>query len=203
MSVDQVSLLTSACSHELRPAAGETARIPTESSAQVSFAETNGVKLPPFDSTASADSAVGMAAPKIRASYFSDEEVLIDTADGRPRVVVFLAHWCPRCQAEVTSLVPWFAANSVPDGVDVIGVSTGVDEGAPNYPPSEWLLREEWPIPVLRDSAQADIAAAYGLTGYPFLVAIDSDGEVLSRSSGGTSIAEWEAILAAVDTRDG
>ena len=43
-------------------------------------------------------------------------------ADGRPKIVVFLAHWCPHCQAEVPRLVDWFGENGVPDDVDYANI---------------------------------------------------------------------------------
>ena len=70
--------------------------------------------------------------------------------------------------------------NELPADVDVFAISTSVDEGAPNYPPSEWLRNEGWPAPVLRDSAQGDLASGYGLASFPYLVAVDSDGKVAS-----------------------
>ncbi len=177
-------------------AASSTARIPSGELRQVSFAQTDGETLPPFDAEVAVDPAVGMQAPSITAQYFDNEEVTIDPADGTPRIVIFVAHWCPHCQAEVIDLVEWFETIGVPSDVEIVAISTAVDEGNGNYPPSSWLIREQWPIPVLRDSAQNDLAGGYGLTGYPFMVVIGADGEVLSRSSGEVPVIAWEAKLA-------
>ena len=115
--------------------------------------------------------------------------------DGQPKVVLFLAHWCPHCQAEVELLSDMFATDGKPAGVEVIAVSTSVDQGAGNYPPSAWFLREGWPLPVLRDSAQRDLAQGYGLNAFPFIVAVDGDGTVISRSSGGLSEVGWQSLF--------
>ena len=80
---------------------------------QVSFAEADGEVLPRLDASLAADPAVGMTAPTITASYFDNSETTIDFADGQPRVVMFMAHWCPHCQAEVTALVDRFANENV------------------------------------------------------------------------------------------
>jgi thiol-disulfide isomerase/thioredoxin len=65
-------------------------------------------------------------------------------------VVVFVAHWCPHCQAEVPRIVALAKAGKV--SVPIVGVATGTDASAPNYPPSAWLQREGWPYPVLVDT---------------------------------------------------
>jgi thiol-disulfide isomerase/thioredoxin len=173
----------------------EAARIPSGSVRQVSFAETGGEPLPRYDPTVQIDPAVGTSAPTITASYFDGTETFVDPSDGQPRVVLFVAHWCPHCQNEVDSLSDWFAENGAPSDVEVLTISTSVDEGAPNYPPSEWFLREQWPVPVLRDSIQNDLAIGYGLSGFPYVVVIDADGNIVSRSSGSMSISQWEALL--------
>jgi thiol-disulfide isomerase/thioredoxin len=97
-------------------------------------------------------------------------------------MVVFVAHWCPHCQAEVPRIVALAKAGKVP--VPIVGVATGTDPSAPNYPPSAWLQREGWPYPVLVDTKTATAARAYGLPGYPFLVFVDAQGRVVRRLSG-------------------
>ena len=59
--------------------------------------------------------------------------------DGTPKLVVFLAHHCPHCQAEVPRIVDWASQGLVPAGVDVYGVATGTASNRENYPPSAWL----------------------------------------------------------------
>ena len=163
----------------------------------MSFADVSGTALPRFESAA-ADPAIGMEAPSFTASYFDNVEVTVEPTDGTPRVVMFLAHWCPHCQAEVTSLTSWFDANGVPDDVEIVRISTSVDEGAPNYSPSTWFLREGWPVPVLRDSAQNELATGFGLSSFPYVIAIDGDGKVVSRTSGQLTDGQWENILASL-----
>ena len=160
-----------------------------------------GTPLPPYadDATPENDPATGLTAPVVTGANFEGIGVEIDP--GAPTLVVFLAHWCPHCQAEVPQLVEWNANSEVPAGVRVVGVATATDERRDNYPPSEWLVRESFPWPVMADSADGDAAAAFGVTGYPFFAFVDADGTVQWRLSGEVAVDELteriEASLAA------
>lgn len=176
--------------------AAETSHIPaTGTLAQTAPARIVGDSLPRLGESPDSDPAISLPAPSITASYFDGTDVSIDLADGQPRALLFFAHWCPHCQAEVEALVERFEREGVRDDVHVVAVSTGVDQGAPNYPPSQWLLEERWPLPVLRDSATGDLAAGFGLTGFPFMVLIDADGKVVARQSGAGPEGRWNSML--------
>ena len=147
-----------------------------------------GEPLPEYTG-AEPDPAVGMAAPTLTGVDPSGDPVTIDPATDGPMVVAFLAHWCPHCQAEVPRLVDVADEDGTVDGVSMAAVATSSDPARPNFPPGPWLADEGWPGPVLVDSeAEAGqlptAAAAYGEAGFPFLVAIDADGEVVARASG-------------------
>jgi thiol-disulfide isomerase/thioredoxin len=139
------------------------------------------------------DPAVGRPAPEVTGADFDGKPVAIE-ADGRPKVVIFLAHWCPHCQAEVPLIQAWVGAGDVPAGVDLVTVATGIDPAAPNYPPDAWLEREGWTVPVIVDPTNS-VAAAYGLSAYPFWVFIGADGNVRARSTGELPIADLEALI--------
>jgi cytochrome c biogenesis protein CcmG/thiol:disulfide interchange protein DsbE len=138
--------------------------------------------LPPLE-RGGADPAVGEDMPELAGSTFDGSAVRIEN-DGRPKVLFFLAHWCPHCQREVPVIVDYLEEEGQPEGVDLFGVSTAVDEGRPNFPPSRWLEQESWPAPVLADTAEGTAAEAYGVSGFPFFVAIDADGKVVARHAG-------------------
>jgi len=129
------------------------------------------------------DPAIGLAAPELTGQSFDGTPVSIAPGSG-PMAIWFVAHWCPHCQAEVPRIVALAEQSRLPDGVDISAVSTAVDETAPNYPPSAWLDREAWPFPVMADDTDGTAAAAYGLQGFPFLVLVDADGNVMLRTSG-------------------
>jgi thiol-disulfide isomerase/thioredoxin len=139
-----------------------------------------GTPLPPL---ASPDVALGMRAPEISATDLSANTVNL-TADGTARLYGFFAHWCPHCQAELPKVAEWLTANPLPDNVEVVAVSTSVDRDADNYPPSEWFEREGWPSTVLVDSATSTLGTAFGLTAFPYWVAVDAEGTVVARFSG-------------------
>ena len=154
-----------------------------------------GDALPGFDS-ASTDASIGMTAPIVSGKGFTGTEITTDGA-GTPTLLVFLAHWCQFCQREVPLLVQWEKDGLTPTGVDVIAVATGTDPANPNFPPSEWLAREEFPAlwPVIADSADKKAANAFGLSGYPFFVLVDAQGKVFTRLSGEIPMDELTAII--------
>ena len=145
--------------------------------------EVAGDALPEYSAEV-ADAAVGMTAPILTGKGFTGNTIV--TSPGAPTLLVFLAHWCPHCQREVPLLVQWNRDGLVPSGVDVIGIATSSDPASPNFPPSEWLAREEFPAlwPVMTDSGEKTAAAAMGVSGFPFFVLLDSNGKVALRISG-------------------
>jgi hypothetical protein len=92
-------------------------------------------------------------------------------------------------------LTEWLNLKDPPEGVEIVAVSTSVDSGAPNYPPSAWFKEVGWPELLLRDSPTNAIGAGYGLTGFPYFVVIGPEGRVLRRMSGELSTQEWEYLL--------
>lgn len=178
--------------------AASASGIPSSPDSQVAAVAVDGDVLPPHNPALPVDAAVGMQAPSITASYFDGQEVTIDFADGQPRVVLFVTHWCPHCQAEVPLLTEWFDESGLPTNVELVTISTSVDNGSPNYPPSSWLRREDWPLPVLRDSAQDELAGAFGLTGFPYSVGVRGDGTIVARGSGEKTVRDWALLFVQV-----
>ena len=114
--------------------------------------------------------------------------------DGRAKLIVFVAHWCPHCQREVPILADWLKSNSLPAGVDLYTVSTGVTSKRPNYPPSAWLKKEGWTAKTLADSKDQDAADAFGLSAFPYFVAVDGSGKVVARTSGEIGTDQFAAL---------
>ena len=156
-----------------------------------------GDALPAFDSVSTAvDTAIGMPAPVISGKGFTGTSITTE-GTGTPMMVIFLAHWCPHCQREVPLLVQWEKDGKTPTGIDVIAVATGTDPANPNYPPSEWLAREQFPAlwPVIADSKDKAAANAFGLSGYPYFVLVDAQGNVFKRVSGEVSMDDLTAMI--------
>jgi thiol-disulfide isomerase/thioredoxin len=160
--------------------------------------DVSGTPLP--DSPQGApDPAIGMTVPAIAGQQFDGGSITIAPA-GKPKVVMFVAHWCPHCQAEVPRIQDWLDANGMPADVDLYTVATGTSSSRPNYPPGEWLREQGWAVPTLLDDEQNTAAQAYGLSSYPFFVVVDGSGQVVFRTSGELSMEQWEAILEAART---
>jgi cytochrome c biogenesis protein CcmG/thiol:disulfide interchange protein DsbE len=140
------------------------------------------------------DPAVGAAAPELAGARFDGTELRIGD-DGRPKVLVFLAHWCPHCQREVPVLVDWLAENGTPDDLDIYGVATATSADRPNYPPSAWLEREGFTPLTLADDEAGSAAQAYGLAAFPFFVAVDAENQVVARGSGELTVEQLEALF--------
>lgn len=155
----------------------------------------NGAALPPHDSEASDDPAFGIIAPEFSSVGFDGAPMSL-RHDGRPKAVLFLAHWCSHCRAEVPPLQAYIDETGLPPGTELISVATSNDPTRPNYPPSTWLAREGWTAPVLVDDAASSIARSYGLSAFPYYVILDTDGRVVARISGARPP---EAIAAALE----
>ena len=135
-----------------------------------------GAKLPEGgeDIGTSDDPAIGKPAPTLTGEGFDGKPVTFES--GAPRIVIFLSHSCPHCQAEVPRIVKLEKQEKF-DGVEVQTVTTNTSEDAPNYPPSKWLKRERWPFkPVLADDKRARALTAFGGTSFPYLVFVSADG---------------------------
>lgn len=159
-----------------------------------------GAKLKASDKAGTAkDPAIGKTAPDLTGLSLDGEKVTL-TNNGKPRIMLFLSHSCPHCQAEVPVIVE-LANEGKLDGVEVQTITTNTTTELPNWPPSEWLAEEDWPYsPVLADDAKLRAFAAYGGLSFPYFVLVDADGKVVARASGEIpkeTIAEAAKRLAA------
>lgn len=142
----------------------------------------SGAPLPELPDTGT-DPAVGTAAPTLSGKSFDGTPVAVDPSKG-PVMLVFLAHWCPHCNREIPELIAYGSQSGLPEGLQIIGVTTAVAPERDNYPPSEWIESRGWEYPVIADDASNTAALTFGLSGFPYTVLIDTDGTVADRWSG-------------------
>lgn len=174
---------------------GPLADLPTSQAVAVT-----GESLPEFVTNESVDPAVGLVAPVLDGSDFNGQRVSTDPTAG-PQLLVFLAHWCPHCNAELGQLMDWKNSGAAPADLRVIGVATAVSPTSVNFPPAQWLSDRGWPWPVLVDESTGDgtpgtAAEAFGAAGWPAFVVVGADGLVKVRVSGEVEPAAMAQIVA-------
>ena len=142
------------------------------------------------------DPASGIPAPAISGTDL-DGNPLSVPKDGRPHVLLVLAHWCPHCQAAVPQLVKLNQQNTM-NGISFYGIVSAITPEGDNYPPSDWLRRENWPFPTFLDNADNEIAKTLGVTAFPFYVFVDAQGNVLLRLTGDLTDAQLTSLFGAL-----
>jgi thiol-disulfide isomerase/thioredoxin len=156
----------------------------------------SGEPLPALSDPA-ADPAIGQQLPTLTGVGLDGQPLAVGPDDG-PLVIVVLAHWCPHCQAELPGIVALIERGGVPEGVSVVGLSTGIDAVRPNYPPSAWFGREGWRQPTLIDDANSRALDALGLSIFPGFVFVDAEGVVTRRATGEIGADRLGEILASL-----
>lgn len=173
---------------------------PSASAPRATSAVVTGAALPAYAPGAAdpgaADPAVGQPAPLVEGASFDGTPVSIK-GDGIPKLILFIAHWCPHCQREVPVVQSWLDAGGLPDGIDLISVATAIDPTLPNYPPDAWLARERWSPPVIVDGDRR-VATDYGLTAFPYWVAVGADGNVAGRLTGELTPDQLDTLVASL-----
>jgi thiol-disulfide isomerase/thioredoxin len=192
-----VALVVTAPDEDTKDREAKVADIPTY--ADVTVEGTKLEEATATDSEDGEDPAVGEQAPTLRGtSITTGDPLTITPGGGTAKVYVVMAHWCPHCNEEVPKLVEWEQEHGLPDGVEVVGVSTSADDGQANFPPATWLAREDWPWDALIDDEVGSAAEALGTSGFPFLVFVDADGTVARRFSGEMPIDDFAKEVAAI-----
>ena len=110
----------------------------------------------------------------------------ISVKPGKPTMVVVIEPGStgPDDLAQVTDLVLWHHAELTPAKLNVVTIVTGPGRATAKEPASTWLVRAEWPWPVLVDDEAGTAATSLGIVGTPSVLLIDAGGVVRYRSHG-------------------
>jgi cytochrome c biogenesis protein CcmG, thiol:disulfide interchange protein DsbE len=202
LAIGLVAFLATRGGGDDKVTAGTGAAAAASATQQTAAVTVSGEDLPTYPKSTSSfladpatDPAVGATIPKLVGQSFDGSTVTIDPTDGTPKVVLFVAHWCPHCQAEVPLIESWISEGKLPKDVKIYTVSTGVSDQKPNYPPSNWLAKVGWQPQVLLDDEAGTAAQAYALPGFPYFVMADGQGKVVQRGSGEIPIGDFDKAV--------
>jgi thiol-disulfide isomerase/thioredoxin len=188
--------------HGSREAAPTTTAVTTTTGAASTTADgtgaygvvtVSGPALPTFTS-GQADAALGLAVPRIDGVDFEGRPQAI-SANGKGKLIVALAHWCPYCQQELPILSEWYASADLPDDIEVFLLSVFASPERGNFPPGPWLTGEAWGGPILADDPAGSMANALGIASVPHNLLVAPDGTVAARITGGLSVEQLDGAI--------
>jgi thiol-disulfide isomerase/thioredoxin len=140
------------------------------------------------------DPAVGALVPELEGVDLSGNPVTIGH-DGRAKIIMVVAHWCPYCQDEIPVVREWLEAGSLGDEVDFYTIATFTDPSRDNFPPDEWLEREQLGTPIILDDADSTAARAFGANAVPFWLIVNDDATLVTRGSGSLPAEALDSLV--------
>jgi thiol-disulfide isomerase/thioredoxin len=157
--------------------------------------------LPAFQDSANDPAVLGeMTLSEISAEeYYSAGNATFAPDDGKARVWMVWAHWCPYCQAELPDLSTWYPENAARfPNVELVTITSAIDDTQDN-PLIPYLDAEQFPFPVLVDES-GQLSQKLGTTAFPFWVVTDAEGTVVLRVAGALGISSIDQIFAQLET---
>ena len=145
------------------------------------------------------DPVIGQSYPTITGQQFDGQQLTI-APNGKPQIIMVVAHWCSHCQAEVPRVQKWLNASGMPADVDLVTVATSNDAARGNYPAADWLRREKWSVPTIVDDKANQAGAALGVSGFPYFIVTNGQGKIIFRTSGEITEQQWNTLLEAART---
>lgn len=136
------------------------------------------------------DNSAGKAVPRIDGKTFGGTSISIKP--GKKTLVIGINRADADVQAEIDALVQWHHAYRTPEQLNVITLVTGPGRADAVEPASTWLLRSEWPWPVLVDDEASSAAAALGFLATPAILLIDEQGVAQYRVLGALPVDRLE-----------
>ncbi len=143
--------------------------------------------------------ATGATLPTVTGETFDGSTVTI-APDGKPQIIMGIAHWCPHCQAEVPRIQDWLDTNGMPADVNIVAVATANDASRGNFPAGTWLRDVKWSVPTMVDDDQSAAGQALGVGSFPYFLVVGADGKVIQQTSGEITMDQWQALLDAART---
>jgi thiol-disulfide isomerase/thioredoxin len=189
---DQVAALDGQLEAAVSAAGASPAAVPTQAA--------DG-SLPPFEDSNNDAAVLGqMTHATINGTdYYTNTQFTWSPDDGKARIWLIWAHWCPYCQAELPDLDSWWLENSSRfPNVELVTITTAIDDTRSN-PLVPYLDSEQFPFPVVVDESGA-LSQTFGTTAFPFWVVTDNTGTVVLRVAGALGIESVDQIFAQLET---
>ena len=133
----------------------------------------------PTANPAAAEQGRGRAALDFTLPDLQAKPIRLSDFRGKTVIIDFWATWCPPCIFQIPELNKLATAHREKGDVVVIGVSVDAD-GRPVVAP--WV--EEHAVEYTIVCGDEELAAEFGVFGFPTLVIIGSGGEIASRHVG-------------------
>jgi thiol-disulfide isomerase/thioredoxin/uncharacterized membrane protein YphA (DoxX/SURF4 family) len=116
----------------------------------------------------------GTTLPQFTAPALGGGQISWASYRGGPTVLIIWAPWCAECERElpiVTAVAKQFPAVRLTSIVTAVGQEPGPT-------PAQYMRKHGYTFPVALDSQDQNLADAFGLTGYPLIYYVYSDGVV-------------------------
>lgn len=127
--------------------------------------------------------AVGESVPDFSAPGLAGGRIAWSDYAGRPAVLSIWAPWCPHCQVELPILDR--VVGEFP-GVSLVTIVTAIGD-QPGPTPEGYLAEHGLTFPTAVDDGPGMLGHAFGITGFPTLYFVDSNGTVVKHASGEVS----------------
>ena len=134
----------------------------------------------------------GSTLPQFTAPALDGGQISWASYRGGPTVLILWAPWCGECERElpiVSSVARQFPA------VRLTSIVTSVGQ-EPGPTPAQYMRERGYTFPVALDSPAQELADAFGLTGYPLIYYVYSDG-IVARATIGVAPANVVRVLMA------